>query len=196
MSESSPHDNPPVEGTLRPHVFDGIGEYNKRLPNWWLLTFYGAIAYAVAYWFYYAQSGIPPDDMVAIDQEMQRIEAVKLASAPDIDEASLWKMSRNALFVDAGRETYNSMCASCHLPSLKGKHETPAAVGPDLTDGNWVHGGTAMAVHTTIDVGVMEKGMPAWGPVLGPKKVAEITAYVLSYHQEGDPVTLVPSADL
>lgn len=186
---------PPVDGTLRPHVFDGIAEFNKRLPNWWLLTFYGSIAFAVGYWFYFAQSGIPPTDTVKIDQEMERIEAAKLASAPVVDDPSLWKMSRNAVFVDAGKETYNSMCASCHLPSLKGKHENPTAVGPDLTDGNWLHGGTPIAVHKTIDEGVMEKGMPAWGPVLGPKKVAEIAAYVLSFHQEGDPVTIVTSAE-
>jgi cytochrome c oxidase cbb3-type subunit III len=30
--------------------------------------------------------------------------------------------------------------------------------------------------------------MPAWGPVLGPKKVSEAVAYILSHHREGEPV--------
>src|SRR5262245_18257616 len=104
-------------------------------------------------------------------------------------------MSRNAVFSDAGRETFNSMCASCHLHSGKGKHENQAAVGPDLTDRKWIHGGLPVEVHHTINEGVMAKGMPAWGPVLGPKKVAEVTAYLLSLHQEGDPIHRVESAE-
>ena len=36
--------------------------------------------------------------------------------------------------------------------------------------------------------GVLAKGMPTWGPVLGAKKVSEVTAYILSKHQEGEPI--------
>ena len=32
------------------------------------------------------------------------------------------------------------------------------------------------------------KGMPTWGPVLGPKRIAEAVAYVLSHHHEGEPI--------
>jgi cytochrome c oxidase cbb3-type subunit 3 len=32
--------------------------------------------------------------------------------------------------------------------------------------------------------------MPTWGPVLGQKKIVEVVAYVLSYHQEGEPMHL------
>src|SRR5690606_13890261 len=107
-----------------------IEEFNKRLPNWWLFTLYGAIAFTIGYWFYYAQSGIPLNDGEKIERELARIEAAKMASDLIIDDEHLWQMSRNAAFVDAGRETYNSLCVACHLASLKGKAESPAAIGP------------------------------------------------------------------
>lgn len=190
---NNPHEPVPLaEGSVRPHVFDGIAEYNRRLPNWWLLTFYGAIFFSIGYWFYYAQSGIPLSDAATVDLEIQRIEAAKMADAPQIDDPGLWKMSRNAVFVAAGRETFDSMCASCHLTSMRGQSESPVAVGPDLTDNIWIHGGTPTEVYHIVHEGVLEKGMPAWGPVLGPRKVAETAAYILSRHQEGE--AIIPAA--
>ena len=174
---------PPKEGSIRHHVFDGIEEFNKRLPNWWLFTLYISIVFAIGYWFYYAQSGLAIPDGDRVEAEIARIQAVKMSSNVVIDDPTLWAMSRNPIFVESGKETYLSLCAACHLPSLKGKSESLAAIGRDLTDNVWIHGGQPINLYTTVDGGVLDKGMPAWGPVLGTQKSAEVVAFILSHHE-------------
>ena len=168
--------------TLRHHSFDGIQEFDKRLPNWWLMTLYGAIIFWVGYWAYFQWFHVGLTGPQYVEQEMSKIEAARLAAAPSTDDASLWKMSRNPVFVEAGRATFNTTCASCHTDKLTG------AIGPNLVDKLWIHGGKPSEIYTTVDKGVLAKGMPPWGPVIGAKKTAEVVAYVLSYHTEGEPI--------
>lgn len=176
---------------FRPHTYDGIREYDKRLPNWWLYTLYGAILFFVVYWFAYQIAHIFPTDGATVDAEMARIQAIKMTSSIDVtNDDKLWELSKNAVFVDAGKQTFTSLCTPCHFASMRGKAENPAAVGPDLTDTAWIHGGTPKEIFATVNAGVPLKGMPTWGPVLGQKKTAEVVAYVLSRHQKGETVTV------
>ena len=178
---------PPPDDSLREHTYDGIREFNKRLPNWWLLTFYGAIVFSVAYWAVTRQFGLSRGDNAGIDAALQRVEAAKLASASaaKLDDPTLWKMSLNPVFVEAGRATFNSTCVSCHKESLRGVDD--GGIGADLRDQSWIHGGRPTDILHTVTTGVPLKGMPTWGPVLGPKKITEVVAYILSYHREGEP---------
>jgi cytochrome c oxidase cbb3-type subunit 3 len=194
MNSSPPPSSSDREPHLRPHVFDGIQEFDQRLPNWWLNTLYGAIIFWVAYWFVYMIAGLVPSDGTRVDAAMTRIAAAKMASSIDVtNDDKFWEMSANPVFVDAGRQTFNTNCVACHLPSLRGKSENPAAVGPDLTDQAWLHGGTPKEIYHTVSQGVLAKGMPTWEPLLGQKKVAEVVAYVLSHHHKGEPVTVQAS---
>lgn len=182
----------PEEDPIRPHTYDGIQEYDKRLPNWWLYTLYITIVFWVGYWGYYEWFRVGPSSARAVSTEMAKIEAARLSTAK-LDDASLWQMSRNAEFVAAGKAVFESTCAACHLASLRGKSESPAAIGPDLTDTTWVHGGKPTEVHDIITKGVLAKGMPTWGPVLGAKKIGEVTAYVMSKHKEGEAIVIAPA---
>jgi cytochrome c oxidase cbb3-type subunit 3 len=49
-----------------------------------------------------------------------------------------------------------------------------------LTDNSWIHGGKPDQIYNTIFNGVAEKGMPAWGPILGEQKARQLTAFVTS----------------
>jgi cytochrome c oxidase cbb3-type subunit 3 len=184
----TPTPNTPHEDPIRPHSYDGIQEYDKRLPNWWLMTLYASIVFWVGYWSYYEWFRVGLTNEQQVEKEISKIEADKLASAPTIDNVSLWKMSRNADFVAAGKTTFDSNCAACHLVSMRGKGESPAAIGPDLTDTKWINGGKPVEIYEVINKGILVKGMPTWGPVLGAKKISEAVAYILSKHKEGEPI--------
>lgn len=193
--------NPPLpkppddrEIKLRDHTYDGIQEFDQRLPNWWLYTLYGSIAFAIVFWFVHMIARVVPSDQAKVDTAMARMAAAKLAASIDVTNDGLfWDMAGNPVFVAAGRESYNSLCVACHLPSLRGKAESPGAVGPSLVDQAWIHGGTPKEIYATVSKGVLTKGMPAWEPVLGQKKTAEVVAYILSHHSKGEPVTVEES---
>lgn len=184
-----PMSNQPPEDPIRPHVYDGIQEYDKRLPNWWLYTLYATIVFWVGYWGYYEWFHVGQSPEQTVVAELAKIDTAKLSVAK-VDDASLWKMSQNAEFVGAGKAIYDANCAACHLASLRGKAESAVAIGPDLTDHTWVHGGKPTEIQDLIAKGVLAKGMPTWGPVLGAKKITELTAYILSKHKEGDPIVI------
>ncbi|MEO0605821.1 MAG: c-type cytochrome, partial [Myxococcota bacterium] len=73
----------------------------------------------------------------------------------------------------AGKEVFETTCASCHNSDMSG------GIGPSLVDAEWVHGAAPEQVQATITNGVIAKGMPAWGPVIGPEKVAQVAAYIV-----------------
>jgi cytochrome c oxidase cbb3-type subunit III len=182
---------PPDEDRIRPHVYDGIQEFDKRLPNWWLYTLYVTIVFWVGYWAYFEWFRAGPTGAQEVGAEIARIEVARLSTA-QVDDPTLWQMSRNVAITTAGRAVYDANCSACHLASLRGKAESPVAIGPDLTDNVWVYGGRPVEVHALITKGVLAKGMPTWGPVLGPRKISEVTAFLLSRHREGDPIVLTP----
>jgi cytochrome c oxidase cbb3-type subunit 3 len=190
---SDPVQPAPSGDDLRPHNYDGIQEYDKRLPNWWLWTLYLTIIFSIVYWFYYFTTRVGPDDQTVINQAMGKIEAVKLAAVANLNDDTLWQMSRNAAFVKAGHATFTANCVTCHLASLRGKAENPAAVGASLIGTRWIYGGRPVDLINTVSKGTA-RGMPAWGPVLGTTRITGVVAYVLSHHTPGEPMEIVPSA--
>ena len=58
---------------LREHVFDGIEEFDQKLPNWWLFTFYIAIAFYVGYWVIYYSSDALKSPAEVINSQMAAI---------------------------------------------------------------------------------------------------------------------------
>jgi len=90
-------------------------------------------------------------------------------------DAELAAEAKNAATVKAGKATYVSLCQSCHADA-KATGDSPT----NLFDAKWYHGGRPSQIEHTVLQGVIEKGMPGWGPVLPPEDVAAVTAFILS----------------
>ncbi len=178
-SQKKSSDDGPV---LRPHEYDGIQEFDQRLPNWWLFTLYSAILFGFGYWFYYFQSNIPTSDRAAIAHMIAVKEAKELEALKDLNDENLWKMSRNAQFVEAGRAVYMGTCKACHGDNLEG------GIGFRLADDGWVHGSTPMQIFHNALNGIPGTGMaPQGGAQLGTQKITQAVAFILSKH---DPKTM------
>lgn len=176
----------PIDDALRPHSYDGIQEYDKRLPRWWLVTLYGTMVFAILYWAFYHTYGLGDSPAQTLADAMAENARLAARRSGVIDDAALWSMSLDSQTVAAGKTTYDTTCAACHRPDLKG------LIGPNLVDHEWIHGGTPMDAIKTITEGSLLKGMPAWGPLLGKQKIVEVAAYILSHHTRGEEVIIVP----
>jgi len=175
-----PKDN--KEDEVRPHVYDGIQEYNNRLPNWWLWTFYGAIIFSVIYWFGRYDAEIMKSDVEIIEAQMEKVEESRLAAMGEINDETLWQMSENSGFISAGKEIYIEKCLACHGPNLEG------GIGLNLIDNEWKWGNKPISIYSLVVNGSPDKaaGMQAWMSTLGPKKVNQVVAFVLSHHTKED----------
>jgi len=162
------------------HEWDGIKELNTPMPRWWLWTFYGAVIFSVVYWFAYYNIGAMRSDAEIVEAQMARVEEARLAAIGEISEEALWQMSHNPGFVAAGRRVYRDNCVACHGPNLEG------GIGQNLVDGEWKWGNRALSVYALVANGSPDRmaGMQAWIGELGPQKVSQVVAYVLSYHTE------------
>ena len=85
-----------------------------------------------------------------------------------------WEMSANSSIVSTGKKSLENQCATCHGKNLMG------GIGFNLVDSEWIHGSKPSQIYVSIDKGFPNKGMQAWGPTLGQKRVTEIVAYILS----------------
>jgi len=159
------------------HEIDGIEEYDNKLPNWWLYTLYGAIAFAVVYWFHYQVSGfgdLPKAEWQADQDKAAAVEAARIKAAGVLTPEALTALSRDKVTVEQGKQVFVQTCAACH------RQDGGGVVGPNLTDDFWLHGNAPEKIYDTITKGVPDKGMPAWGPQLGADRTRAVAAFVIS----------------
>jgi len=85
--------------------------------------------------------------------------------------------------VDAGRQLYATNCAGCHGADLRG------GTGSNLVDGVWAFGEDQIV--KVIKNGIPERGMPAFGEMLGDDQIQSIVAFI--EQAERDPSIVTPA---
>jgi cytochrome c oxidase cbb3-type subunit 3 len=165
--------NEPRDPLLLDHEADGIRELDNKLPRWWVLLFYGCIAFSLVYFPYYhvfhagslsaAEYQIEADAGNKIKEAaLARFEAAMPASQPSADTVVL----------ASGKDLFGRMCAPCHRPDGGG------LVGPNLTDDYWIHGSNFVDSLKTIWNGVPDKGMVTWKGTLKPSEIHAAASYI------------------
>lgn len=159
------------------HEYDGILEMDNQLPRWWLYTLFGAIFFAAGYWVYYHSYAIGETPSVRFAREKAEANAAEAQKLMEMGEATpemLLALSQDAKTTMDGKALFDANCETCHGVGGKGK------VGPNLTDGAWLHGHAPMEIYKTVKEGYAPKQMPAWGVKLGETRLRQAVAYVLS----------------
>lgn len=178
------------EIVLRPHVYDGIEEYDQKLPNWWLFTFFGAILIYLVYWVIYYQTGLMKTDQEIVTTAMSEIQVKKQkdleAALADLDDTTLVDVwAADASLVAEGASIYNQVCIGCHGPGL----DAPNKLGLSLVDGEWKYGDRPMDLFKLINEGTPADSagmaptgarMAPYGSIYNPKQIATLIAFIIS----------------
>ena len=182
------------EDILMHHEYDGIRELDNVLPPWWLWLFYGTIIWSVVYIFNVHISGTWLHQADEYELEMTQakadVEAYLAKAAAAVDENTVTMMT-DASTLAAGKNTFVTYCKACHGENGEGN-----AVGPNLTDVYWIHGGGIKEVFTTIKYGVVEKGMQSWKKDLKPTEMQQVSSYILSLQGTNPANAKAPQGEL
>ncbi|WGW03864.1 cytochrome-c oxidase, cbb3-type subunit III [Tropicibacter oceani] len=202
MSDKKKNDDLDYETTG--HSWDGIQEYNKPLPRWWLYTFYVCIVWGIGYTIAYpAWPGINSATAGILGYSTRgevaaEIAAVEARNGPINEKLASVELSEiatdpelNGYAINAGSAVFKTWCAQCHGSGAAG-----AKGYPNLLDDDWLWGGSIEDIHTTITVGIRnpdidvdwarQSEMPAFGrdELLEPEQINQVVNYVMSLSGE------------
>lgn len=175
------------------HDYDGIRELDNIMPPWLTLILYVTILFAVGYWLVYHvyDIGKLPKEEYAMElqrAEAQKLERLKLVGA-SVDENSV-KQLTDAAAISEGKTIFTARCAACHGQAGEG------AVGPNLTDNYWIHGGSLNDIFKTVKYGVPAKGMVPWQGVLKPDEMQTVVSFIMSINGSNPPNQKEPQGTL
>lgn len=185
------------------HAWDGdLQEFNNPLPAWWVYTFYVTIAFAVIYWLIYPSWPVGKSFLSGfssinyVNQAGETVEshwntrallAKKLNEQAEMQKPYFSKVAASGFdeiardpdlsgFVQsAGKALFTENCAPCHQQGGQGV----MSFFPNLTDDDWLYGGSYDRIHQTLVNG--RRGyMPAFGEVLNAGEIDALANYVAS----------------
>lgn len=163
------------------HVWDeNLREMNNPLPRWWVWMFIITIVFSLFYFVSYPSLGANPGKLgwtqaKQYEQEMAVANAkiaplyAKFAAMP-IDQ-----LANNKEAKAIGERLFMNNCAQCHGSDAHGSKGFP-----NLTDNDWIHGGSPEKITETITNGRIGMMPPMAAAVGNEEDVKNVANYVLS----------------
>lgn len=161
------------------HVWDGdLRELNNPLPRWWMWMFLLSCIFGLVYLVLYPGLGSYPGilgystdnalmaSMTSANDELKPVYAkyVKM----DVQQVAADPKAR-----EMGQRLFLNSCAQCHGSDAGGSKGFP-----NLTDGDWLYGGSPENIKATIVNG--RAGVMPPFPQLDSKQIVDVTNYVRS----------------
>jgi cytochrome c oxidase cbb3-type subunit 3 len=161
------------------HVWDeDLTELNTPMPRWWMWLFYITIVFALAYLFLYPGLGTYAGKLGWTSTGQYKEEIAKA----DADYGPLFQqfLGQDLKMVAAdpkahaiGKSLYLTYCSQCHGSDARGNKGYP-----NLTDNDWLYGGTPEIIKTTLLHG-RNGVMPPMGAAVGSDDdIANVAHYV------------------
>ena len=178
MQDSATH----VEGETTGHVWDeDLQEFSNPLPNWWRWLYYITIVFSLFYLAMYPGLGTYQGQFGwsstgQYDGEMKKADEQYGPIFKKFQSQDIRAVAANSEAKEMGQRLFLTYCSQCHGSDAKG------AVGfPNLTDSDWLFGGTPEQIKETLLKG-RDAMMPAKGvkPDLNGDQIKDIAGYVRS----------------
>ena len=168
--------NPTERDRLTKHSYDGIQEYDNPMPAWWVFTFWVTIVFSIFYYVNPWNTGLGKGRETEYAEDMALFRAKHPTNTGGGNVGQLLAVAQKPREVAEGKKIFAARCAACHAADGGG------LIGPNLTDDAWIHGGTIDSIYSTVNLGVLAKGMPPWGKLLKDDEMQEVVAYVWTLH--------------
>lgn len=163
------------------HVWDGnLRELNNPLPMWWMGLFVLTVLFSAVYLVFYPglgsfQGTLGWSQKAQYEAEVDRATKALAPLYARFDAMSVEQLAADDQALRVGERLFVNNCAQCHGSDARGSKSFP-----DLTDGDWLHGGTSEAIVHTISKGRVGV-MPPMGAAVGSSEdVRNLANYVLS----------------
>nr|WP_294838138.1 cytochrome-c oxidase, cbb3-type subunit III [uncultured Methylotenera sp.] len=177
---SKSHD-PAHTGQSTGHVYDeDIIEMNNPMPRWWMWMFIITCVFGATYLFLFPGLGTYQGKLgwTALKQYEQEVKETNDRIAPIYAKFTAMKGEDVALDPKAmaiGERLFMNNCSQCHGSDAHGSRGFP-----NLTDNDWLHGGSPATIEQTITNGRHGVMPPMAAAVGNADDVKNLANYVLS----------------
>jgi cytochrome c oxidase cbb3-type subunit III len=163
------------------HVYDeDLVEMNNPLPRWWMILFILTVVFAFGYVAVYpglgsmaGQFGWTSKNQFEAEQRAADAATAKIYAAfKGLPAADL---ARDPKAMAIGQRLFINNCATCHGSDARGSKGFP-----NLTDADWLHGGSPEKIEESITLGRQGMMPPMAAAVGTPEDVRNLANYVLS----------------